>query len=100
MGCLTISATIVPSDLQITAENMNTGLEISARKVGDGLTLTAEKKNTGLALQAENKNTRLKLTAALVCGIGLDKYEFLYVDEGPLIVKDGYLKVLKKKSLL
>lgn len=76
MGCLTISAKAVPSDLQIAAENKNTGVEISARKVGDGLTLTA----------------------GLVCGVGLDKYEFLYVDEGPLIVEDGYLKVLKKKD--
>lgn len=76
MGCLTISAKAVPSDLQIAAEN----------------------KNTGLTLTAKNKNVRLTLTAALVCGIGLDKYEFLYVDEGPLIVEDGYLKVLKKKD--
>lgn len=98
MGCLTISAKAVPSDLQIAAENKNTGVEISARKVGNGLTLTAENKNTGLTLTAKNKNVRLTLTAGLVCGIGLDKYEFLYVDEGPLIVEDGYLKVLKKKD--
>lgn len=98
MGCLTISATIVPSDLRIAAESKNTVVEISARMIGDGLTLTAENKNTGLTLTAENKNVSLKLTAGLVCGVGLDKYEFLYVDEGPLIVEDGYLKVLKKKD--
>lgn len=95
MGCLTISATMVPCDVTITAENKN-GLAISAEKVGDGLTLTAETKNVKPTISATNKNTLLKLTAGLVCGIDLDIYEFLYVNEGPLIVEDGYLKVRRK----
>lgn len=97
MGCLTISARFVPCDMVITAENRNS-LAISAEKVGSGLTLEAEAKNVKPVLTAENKNTQLKLSAGLVCGIDLDIYEFLYVDEGPLIVEDGYLKV-RKKSL-
>lgn len=95
MGCLTISATMVPCDVTITAENRN-GLAISAQKVGDGLTLTAECKNVKPIIVATNKNTELTLTAGLVCGIDLDIYEFLLVNEGPLIVEDGYLKVRRK----
>ena len=95
MGCLTISATMVPCDITIAAENKN-GIDISAQKVGDGLTLTAECKNVKPIISATNKNTRLTLTAGLVCGIDLDIYEFLRVNEGPLIVEDGYLKVRRK----
>ena len=95
MGCLTIRATMVPCDVHISAENKN-WIDISAQKVGDGLTLTAECKNVKPIISATNKNTRLKLTAGLVCGIDLDIYEFLYVNEGPLIVEDGYLKVRRK----
>lgn len=62
------------------------------------LTISARAVPCDIHIAAENKNVRLKLTAGLVCGVGLDKYEFLYVDEGPLIVEDGYLKVLKKKD--
>ena len=95
MGCLTIRATIVPSDIHIAAECKN-GIDISAQKVGDGIALTAECKNEKPIISATNKNTRLTLTAGLVCGIDLDIYEFLRVNEGPLIVEDGYLKVRRK----
>ena len=60
------------------------------------LTISAKAVPCDIHIAAENKNVRLKLTAGLVCGVDLDTYEFLRVNEGPLIVEDGYLKVKRK----
>lgn len=49
-----------------------------------------------IQLKSSNRNIHLSLSVALVCQVSLGKYEYFYVVDTPLVVKDGYFKVRKK----
>ena len=52
-------------------------------------------KNVEVSVRESNHNSGLSLGAALVCRVGLGQYEYFFLAEGPLVVADGYFKVLK-----
>lgn len=52
-------------------------------------------KNVEVSVRESNHNSGLSLGAALVCRVGLGSFQYFYVVEGPLVVADGYFKVLK-----
>ena len=108
MGCLKATATLLNTDgIAASAQNMNTGITATAQCLND-LHVSAECKNTHIVVEAVPLNTPIKakaqvmntgihVRAALICSVSMGIYETVYVEDGPLLVEDGYLRVRKER---
>ena len=108
MGCLKATATLLNTDgIDVSAQNMNTGVMVTSQCLNE-LHVSAECKNTHIVVEAvplntpisaqvQVMNTGIRVRAALICSVSLGEYETVYVDEGPLLVEEGYLRVRKER---
>lgn len=96
MSCLTLTVT----------DKSQQDLRIGTTPATPPLSVTTERAHAPLALRLRlhcpcrpsrlllyHSNTPLSITAALVCRIGNNKWDYFEVAEGPLVVEEGYLKV-------
>lgn len=95
MSCLTLTVTDKSQqDLRIGTATANTPLSVTTERTHAPLALRLRHLNTPPSrLLLYHSNTPLSITAALVCRIGNNKWDYFEVAEGPLVVEEGYLKV-------
>lgn len=99
------------SDLKLEASTCNVAVIINAASLNVPVIINTTNKNCSIELDFDNlnvpveintinKNCGVHIEAGLVCGSNLDKYEVLFVEEGPLMVEEGFLKVKKRGVLI
>lgn len=86
MGCLSLNIEPLNADIRLLAKCENKPLAFRSRSC-----------NALPSIAARCLNSRLMVTVGLVCSVGLGKYETFYVTEGPFVVEEGILKVLKDR---
>ena len=97
MSCLTLTVTDKSQqDLRIGTTPANTQLAVTTERAHAPLTVNLRHRNTPPTIAAIARNTPLSIAAALVCRIGNNKWDYFEVAEGPLVVEEGYLKVLRE----
>lgn len=97
MSCLTLTVTDKSQqDLRVGATAANTPLSVTTERAHAPLALRLRHLNTPPTIAAIARNTPLSIVAALVCRIGNNKWDYFEVAEGPLVVEEGYLKVLRE----
>ena len=107
MGCLSISVqnlTIkslvvdVGTNNQVSANatGYNEPLYVQIKDNNTPVTITAAIYNSKPRINCAPRNKKLTITAGLVCGVGLDLWEFFDVTQGHLVVENGHLKVYKE----
>lgn len=94
MGCMSLSVTAVPThNVSISKSNKN-GCALTASAM-NGIELREKNKNSVTEISVSHQPCDVLISIGLVCQISVGIHEVLFVNEGPLIVDEGYVKVLK-----
>lgn len=86
MGCLRLTVKHIACGIHHTVKECSSTLIVKFLRIG------ATPK-----LSIRNMNSGVKVNVSLVCSVGLGKWEVFNVSEGPLILEEGVLKVLKDR---
>ena len=82
--------------MQVLTDDVNGILVIDILGISKRMSTAAECRNTRVDIGTANRNGSISISAALVCSVGLNRWEYFYVEEGPVIVEDGYIVVQKE----
>ena len=83
--------------LSVLKLDMNTTLNLYINKDEQPLQVSLQYSGGNLEAHSEMYNTGLQVYAGLICAIDLG-YQFFDVEQGHLVVEEGYLKVERAKQ--
>jgi len=106
MGCLSINVIGLAHSVEISAENKNTPVETTTNRISTLLEAPFQNCNeiatvfnnihTEVSLTTQNIKTLVNIQVGLICSVGFNRYLYLQVEEGNIILIDGnYIQVLR-----
>lgn len=94
MGCLSLGIEVRSTGLCVAASVLAGSLLVCTDVKALSLTVCTDVKD-GLTVCTDTKNTGLDVSVAIICESDLGVGYYLYVEEGRVVIEEGYAKVFE-----